>query len=181
MSEAVVAEREKIRPGDVVITLLLLALFAGAYVYALDWPFRTAFFPKLVAAAGVAFAVLKLVGFGVRMTRRSGAEEPASEAPTPDGVELVNEDEEEDRSLEYVFSTAGGRAWAAALGWLAAFFVLLYVAGVFVAVPVFAFAYLKVAGKAGWLGALLYAGLSAGLLWLAFSRLLSVPMPRGIL
>jgi len=57
---------------------------------------------------------------------------------------------------------------------------MLWLFGVFVAVPVFAFAYLKFSGGAGWLGAGLYAAISASVLYIAFARLLTVPMPEGI-
>jgi hypothetical protein len=166
---------------DVVGTLLLLVVFAYALIASFGWPFRTAFFPQFVSGAGILFAVLKLAGFGVAALRgRAAAAVIEPEVPVIGDTALVNEEEEDDRSVEYVFATAGRGAWAVSLGWIAGFFVLLYVAGVFIAVPVFTFAYLKVSGGAGWLGAAIYAVVAWLVLWLAFSVLLTVPMPTGL-
>lgn len=170
-----------VRRGDLVITLLLLAIFVGAFVTSFGWPFRAAFFPKLLSGAGILLALLKLAGLGMAHRRAGDPDAPVATAELVVGdTKIINEEEEEDRSLEYVFATAGGAAWAAALGWIVGFFVMLYVFGVFVAVPVFALAYLRIAGGVGWVGAILYAGITAGILYVAFAQLLNVPMPPGI-
>ena len=170
-----------VRPADLVLTLMFLVLFAGAYLLAEQWPFRAAFFPQLLAILGVGFAVLKLLGFVVQARRgRDATAEPSPEDLDVGETVLISEEEEEDESLEYVFATAGAKAWAAALGWWAAFFLMLWLFGVFVAVPVFALAYLKLSGGASWLSAGLYAAISATVLYIAFARLLTVPMPEGI-
>ncbi|MPZ88898.1 MAG: hypothetical protein GEU81_12660 [Nitriliruptorales bacterium] len=169
-----------LRPADVVITLMLSAVFVGAYVLAEQWPFRAAFLPQLLAILGMTFGVLKLIGFVVQLRRGHDATAGSSADDLAVGDVTLISDEEEDQSLEYVFATAGGKAWAAALGWVFAFFLMLWLFGVFVAVPVFAFVYLKLSGGAGWLGAGLYAAVAASVLYIAFARLLSVPMPEGI-
>lgn len=174
----------KLRVGDVVFAGLLLVLFVGGYLLAQAWPFRAALFPQLLSAAGIVFAVLKLAGFAVQARRRAAARTAVAEASperTVGDVELVTEDDEDDRSLEYVFATAGRRAWGAALGWVAGFFLALWLFGVLIAVPVFALLYLRFAGKASWSSAAIYAAVVGGVLYVAFGRLLSVPMPNGIL
>ncbi|MPZ63878.1 MAG: hypothetical protein GEU93_21995 [Propionibacteriales bacterium] len=170
-----------VRGGDVLIALIMLAVFVLAYVYAQQWPFRARFFPEYVSVAGAAFAVLKLVGYGVQLrwhrawNRQAPESDPAAGKTEPDP-----EDDQADYSLEYVFGTATRREWAAALGWIAAFFVSLWLVGVFITVPLFAFAYLRIAGKAGWLAAAAYAAVAGAVLWLAFYQLLYVPMPAGV-
>lgn len=168
----------RIRVGDVVLTVILLAVFSGAYLRALDWPFRAALFPKLLSAAGIGFAVLALIGFAVRLRRAAREEpgEPAGSAP----VHAGEDEERHEQSPEYIFGTAGARAWIGAVAWVAAFFAGLWLVGVYVIVPVFAFAYLRTAGGASLRAAAVYAAVAGGVLWLAFTRLLEVPMPAGI-
>jgi 1,4-dihydroxy-2-naphthoate octaprenyltransferase len=170
-----------VRLGDVVIALLLLALFVFAYVQAQDWPFRTRFFPELLATAGIVFAVIKLLGFGLQAHQhRQRVRQLAIDPVVTDEVEPGTDERGDEHSIEYVFGTAGGRAWLAALAWVAAFFVSLCVLGVFITVPLFALAYLKIAGSAGWLSAATYAAVAGGVLWFVFGELLAVPMPAGI-
>ncbi|MPY79739.1 MAG: hypothetical protein GEV04_14960 [Actinophytocola sp.] len=162
-----------VRLGDVVITVLLLAVFVGAYLLAQDWPFRTKLFPGLLATAGIGIAVLKLGGHGVQAYRHRTRHSATRQ-------EDAGSEQGDDHSIEYVFGTAGARAWLAALGWAAAFFVALCVLGVFITVPLFTLAYLKISGSAGWLGATIYAVVAGGVLWFVFGELLAVPMPAGI-
>ena len=182
MSSTASSTKPGVRPADLVITLMFLVLFAGAYLLAEQWPFRAAFFPQLLAMLGVGFAVLKLIGLGVTAVRARKAPADAPVVATAPGGEigLVSEEEEEDESLEYVFATAGRNAWAAAIGWWAFFFLALWLFGVFIAVPLFSFLYLKFSGKSSWLGAALYAIIGASILYIAFERLLTIPMPEGV-
>ncbi|MGH3341770.1 MAG: tripartite tricarboxylate transporter TctB family protein [Carbonactinosporaceae bacterium] len=159
-----------VRLGDVVIALFLLGVFVLGYVYAQAWPFRAKLFPEMVSTAGMALAALKLIGFAVQASRGGTAK------PRPD----VSDQDQTPETPEYVFGTAGRRAWAGALGWVAAFFLSLWLLGVFVTVPLFAISYLRIAGKAGWLGASVYGGVAGGVIWLVFSYVLAVPMPTGI-
>lgn len=168
-----------VRPGDLVISLLLLGVFVLGYVYAQEWPFRAKLFPQMVCAAGAGLAVLKLAGFAAQALRGRRATPVMVSSAVVTG-DPDNEEEEEDHSLEYIFGTAGRRAWAAALGWILAFFLSLWFLGVFVTVPLFALVYLRIAGNAGWLGAAIYAGVAGGVVWFVFGYVLAVPMPIGI-
>lgn len=185
MKSRTVTPVSAVRVGEVVITLLLLAMFVFAYVHAQDWPFRTRFFPELLSTAGIAFAVIKLGGFGMQAGRyRNRMRQIAADPVVTGDAAVITPAGTDDRvgyhSIEYAFGTAGGRAWLAALGWVATFFVSLFVLGVFITVPLFALAYLKIAGSASWLGATIYAAVAGGFLWFVFGELLAIPMPAGI-
>jgi hypothetical protein len=176
-----------LRAGDVVITLVLLVTFVSAYVVAQPWPFEAKLFPQLLCAAGVVLAVLKLVECLMQVRhRRQQLRRVGPGGVASVEVEADDEDDEDgeqdgrEHSPEYIFGTAGRRAWAAALGWVATFFVALYLFGVFVTVPLFALAYLLICGRHGWLGATVYAGVAGSVVWFVFSHLLAVPMPAGI-
>jgi hypothetical protein len=164
----------RVRRGDVILTVALLTVFAGAYALSLAWPFRTALFPRLVSAAGVILALVQLAALAARARRATVV--PDETAPVHRGGE-----DEGDHSVGYVFASAGGRAWGAALGWIAAFFVSLWLVGAVPTVPAFALLYLRVAGGASWRAAAVYAVVAGVVVFAVFGRLLSVPMPTGVL
>lgn len=172
-AEAPVARR---RPSpeavaDVVITVVLLAVFVAAFLAAGDWSFRAALFPRLVTGAGTVLAALHLVQALLRLRR------PAVTADA-DAADPGDADPDD---VEYVFRTAGPRRWASALGWAAGFFVLLYLAGLYVTAPVFSLLYLRFAGKRTWIFSAIYAIVIAVVLYVAFELALGVPTPSGLL
>jgi Tripartite tricarboxylate transporter TctB family len=152
--------------ADVVVTVLLLALFAWAFLEAGQWSFRAALFPRLVTGAGVVLAALHLVQVLLRLWRPVPSPDPGGADPD---------------EVEYVFRTAGGRRWASALGWVAGFFVLLHVTGLYVTAPVFSVLYLRFAGKRTWIFSAIYAIVIAVVLYVAFELALGVPTPSGLL
>ena len=168
------------RRGDAVLTVALLALFAGAFALSADWPFRTALFPRLVSATGMILAVVQLAVLAIRWRRDAAAgSTPASADAAADDAEV--HDGQADHSAEYVFASAGGRAWAAALAWVAGFFVSLWLVGAAPTVPVFALLYLRFTGNASWRAAAVYAAVAGIVVVVIFGRLLSVPLPPGVL
>jgi Tripartite tricarboxylate transporter TctB family len=171
-----------VRPGDVLITLVLLVTFASAYVAAQPWPFEAKLFPQMLSVAGTGFAAVKLVALGLQLHRRRRWLRRAGPGGAAAGGNVDRAADHDDRmhSPEYVFGTAGRRAWAAAVAWVAAFFVALWMLGVYVTVPLFAVVYLRFAGRHSWPATALYAAVAGGLLWSVFSYMLEVPMPAGI-
>lgn len=151
--------------ADVVVTVLLLVLFAWAFIEAGEWSFRAALFPRLVTGAGVVLTALHLVQAVLRLRRPT---------PSPEAGDADPDD------VEYVFRTAGPRRWASALGWVAAFFVLLYLGGLYVTAPVFSLLYLRFAGKRTWVFSATYAIVIAVVLYAAFELALGVPTPSGL-
>jgi hypothetical protein len=96
-------------------------------------------------------------------------------APSPESGDADPDD------VEYVFRTAGPRRWASALGWVAGFFVLLFVTGLYVTAPIFSLLYLRFAGKRTWMFSAVYAVVIAVVLYVAFELALGVPTPSGLL
>jgi hypothetical protein len=160
------------RVADVVLTLLLTAIFAWAFLEAGNWTPRASLFPRLVTGAGfllsLAHLVVALLGLRPGASQTSGIPEP------------VAEDDADREEIEYVFGTAGARAWGAALAWIAVFFVTLYVAGLFITAPLFSVLYLRFAGGRTWLTSVVYALVLGGALYLVFEVLLGVPSPEGL-
>lgn len=174
----------KPRTGDWLLALALLVFFTVGYLAAESWPFRAALFPQLVSIGGFLLSTLKLVGLAVAAGRATNApvlvEQPVAAATTEPSLTLIDEEAEEAENIEYVFSTAGSRAWTEAIGWIVVFFVSLWTLGVFVTVPAFAVLYLKVSGKASWISAALYAAITGGIIYFVFRQIVFVPMPNGI-
>jgi hypothetical protein len=64
---------------------------------------------------------------------------------------------------------------------VAAFFVLLHLAGLYVTAPVFSVLYLRYVGKRTWIFSASYAIVIAVVLYVAFELALGVPTPSGLL
>lgn len=115
----------------------------------------------------------------VRTAAVEGHERGVTEPAQGTAVTIVDDEAEEDESMEYVFATAGGRAWGAALAWIVAFFVAFIALGVFIAVPLFALLYLKFSGRASWLAAAIYAGVTGFLIYALFRWVVYIDLPTG--
>jgi hypothetical protein len=170
-----VALLRRLATADMLFTVGLVVVFAAAYAATWDWPIRTALFPRLVAGVSFLLAILKLLSL-LRESALSTA--VASEAAGP-----MTEPSREDvnmQELEYVFAHAGGRAWAEALSWVAAFFIGLYVLGLDVTAPVFAVCYLWFVAKTSWQVSLAYAAVIVLIFYGGFGKLLELPVPSGL-
>jgi hypothetical protein len=150
--------------ADLVLTVLLLGLFGWAFLQAAQWSFQAALFPRIVTASGVVLSVLHLAQALLRLRQ-----------------EFLPRDADHPDDVEYVFRTAGARRWASALGWVTAFFVLLYVAGLYVTAPVFSLLYLRFAAKRTWIFSAIYAIVIAVVLYGAFELALGASTPPGLL
>lgn len=95
-------------------------------------------------------------------------------------LRIVDDDEEDDQGMEYVFASAGGRAWAAALAWITLFFVSFFVLGAYITVPVFALVYLRFSGKASWRAAASYALVTGVSIYYVFRELVFIPLPESV-
>lgn len=158
--------------ADLVITVAMIALFAWALSSSSQWSVRAALFPRLVTTIGLALALLHLIVLLARWRAASGATGDHGVAPISDP---------EDDPLDYAFATAGRRAWTVSLAWVAAFFVALYVLGVFVTAPLFTVSYLRLTVRASWRLSVTYAAVVGVVLYAAFEWLLTLPTPEGLI
>lgn len=165
---------KRLLTADFVIALGFLAMAVVVVAHAQRWPFRSAIFPLLAGWSLLVVTVLKL-GADV-MAARAVAKAPVA-TPAHDGEsEEESEEEEED-----VFQTASRREWLAAFGWVALFFVALWLLGALVSIPSFTLIYLLVVSRES----PVLAGSYAFVCWLfvygLFDRGLNVPLPAGVL
>jgi putative tricarboxylic transport membrane protein len=151
--------------ADVPVTVGFLALAVWVLYEASRWPFRTAVFPL---ATGIVLLGLSVVNVVV-LAGRSPAD--------PNGPPHDLENDE----LPDIFAVASRAEWLSAIGWMAGFFALLWVAGALVAVPLFAVIYLLAEARQS----IVLAGTYAFFCWLfiygLFDRALRVPLPAGVL
>jgi hypothetical protein len=162
----------RVRSADFVITVVLLVAAAAVLLEARAWPLRAALFPLVAASALLGLTALKVLVDLLR-TRR----EPA---PVTHGA-TMDEGGAQEAELADAFATASRAEWVSAVGWMAAFFVLLWALGALVAVPLFALVYLLVVSRESPVLAAGYALLLWAFIYGPFDRLLRIPMPPGTL
>ena len=93
----------------------------------------------------------------------------------------MDEEAAEEAELIDVFATASRAQWVSALGWMAAFFVMLWLLGALVTVPLFALVYLLAASRESPVLAGSYALASWLFVYGLFDRVLHMPLPAGAL
>lgn len=171
---------------DLAITLVLVFIFAWELwqVQLGKWPFRAALFPVITGVVVLTLLALKLL-LDLRTARQ-----PADVAPAPVGgtkletegqsLDLIEEDEAAEAELEDIFATAPRPVWVRALGWMALFFGMVWTLGMMVTIPLFAFAYLLVAGREKPWVAVLYAVVSWLFIYFLFGRVLNIVLPESV-
>lgn len=145
------------------VALSLAAALVGLYtLYAsLHWPFRTGLFPRVIGVPLLllALAEMALSAFGT-------------------------EKEEKGHAVDFELTTDVDPAIArkrtlAIFSWILGFLALIPLVGFPVAVPLFVFLYLKLAGKEGWVLTLVLTAVSWLFMAGLFDRLLHLPFPQG--
>jgi hypothetical protein len=141
-----------------------MALLAGwALLQTLDWPIKTALYPRAVGIPLLVLAVAETV-----LSLRRNDEPDAREA-----IDTVV-------STDVPAHTASRRT-AAIAGWMIGFYVAIVLVGFPRAVPVFVFAYLRLYAKESWILSLVLAAVAWLGFILLFIRLLHLPFADGVL
>jgi hypothetical protein len=168
--------REAARPvthrADLPITIGMLLMSAWVLMQAADWPFRTAVFPLATGGLLLVLTIAKLLGYVGRVP--AAAQVPAAAGPAGTGPA-------EEPDLPDVFATASRAEWRSAIAWMAAFFLLLWLVGALIAVPLFAVAYLLRVARQSVPMAGAYAAVSWLFIYGLFDRALRIPLPAGAL
>jgi hypothetical protein len=170
--------------SDAVITLVLLGAFVYVVFEALSWPTRSQLAPLTLAGLGVLFCLLKLaqlVVANVRHRSAVAAPEPAVVAAGAPSDVVVGEDEDDDTSLDYAFTSSSRQTWTRVMLWIVGFFISLYVFGFYVVVPLFSVAYLALEGRVRLRWAVLAAVITGGLIYGVFALALDIQVPEGAL
>jgi hypothetical protein len=89
--------------------------------------------------------------------------------------------EAEGEEVPDVLATASRAEWISSVSWMSVFFVMFWLLGALVTVPLFTVAYLLAASRETPLMAGGYALASWGFVYGLFDRLLHLPLPAGVL
>jgi hypothetical protein len=148
---------------DNAFAMVFLAAGFAVIVQAGAWPFRSAVFPLAIGWVLFGTAALKLgLSFRSRVKAHGGVR---GAGPGTDAAEIL--------------IRASMADWRGALGWMGAFFALLWLAGALVTVPLFALVYLTLVPRRSLALAGTYALVSWAFVYGVFDRLLHVPLPPG--
>lgn len=138
--------------GAALFSLALAAVAGYAVFAAMAWPFKAALFPLVL---GIPLAVLALIQLILDLRGAGQAAEPAA--------------------------NASGRRTAGVFAWMAAFIVLVMLAGFPVAVPLFVFSYLVMQSAAGWGLSIALTAAAWGVFHVLFERVLHFPFEAGLI
>lgn len=156
--------------ADLPITIGLLVVASWVLMQAADWPFRTAVFPLATGGLLLVLTIAKLLAYGGRLP--AAGSDPSAVGPAK--IDL-------DPDLPDVFTTASRADWHSAIAWMAGFFLLLWLVGALIAVPLFAVAYLLRVARQSVPMAGAYAVVSWLFIYGLFDRALRIPLPAGVL
>jgi hypothetical protein len=143
---------------------LAAACVAGYALYASwNWPFRTALFPRVIALPILFLALIEL-------------------ALSVWSVEREREGHAVDFQLTDTVEPALARKRTIAIIiWMLGFLVLILVFGFPLAVPIFVFCYLKIAGREPWTLTIVLTAISWLSMEVLFDRFLHLPFPEGLM
>lgn len=144
-----------------VLALGTLVLAGSALYSTLDWPWQTALFPRLI---GVPLFLLALIETALCVLGPEGAREGHAV-----DFELTTD----------VDPATARRRTLAIETWIVGFFGLILLVGFPLAVPIFVFAYLKLAGREGWILTIILTATSWLFMEGLFDRLLHIPFSEG--
>ena len=143
---------------------LAVASVAGYALYASwGWPFRTALFPRIIALPIFTLAVIEW-------------------ALSVWGSEKEHEGHAVDFQLTETVEPALARTRTIAIIiWTLGFMVLILLVGFPLAVPIFVFAYLKIAGREPWTLTIILTAVAWLFMEGLFNRFLHIPFPEGVI
>jgi hypothetical protein len=158
---------------EIVGSAALFLIFAGAFVLALGWPLQAAIFPLCVTGTGSVLSAIYCL--------RAVLRRPSPEVePVAVKLNLADNDEDSDDDIDHIFSAASRRDWQTSLGFLAGFFLALFLFGLYPTAAVFTVLYLKYQARSTWRFALIYAAVLTACLYGIFGLGLQLPVPSGI-
>lgn len=173
---------------DLVISCVVLVICGGALALSVTYPPAVSvLLPRLAAGLGLLCAAWMIVSKSIALARQreeTGAARTAGPVHVHTaGLHEPAEDEEEvdPNDAEYVLSHTSRRVWLTTIGFIAGFFLVLYLCGLFVAAAALSLVYLVVIGRESWLFALVYTAVLTGLLWVLMRWVTYIPSPPGVL
>ena len=163
--------------ADVIFILTVVVIMTAALIQTFEWPSEAAVFPRVVITSGLVFSV----GLAITLGWKELHSRKTSGADVPVGATKNMSENNQSNEAEYIFATAGRRAWVVALLWITAFLTLMGTMGIFISSGTFALFYLRWGGEKSWKFSVIYAVILTLCLLTMFRWLLYIPTPIGIL
>ncbi len=169
--------------SSLIFDLLLAIVFVVAIVVALGYNSRARFAPLVVTIPGLLVLVGRIINQLVRSKPASGAEpesggtanavtpEPGHNQPAASAAK-DKDDKKHKRDLKSELN---------AVFWVIGLFVLLYIAGFVVAIPVYLFLFMKVRSKEKIVFSVVFSVISCAFMYLFFIHFLHIPLYQGII
>jgi hypothetical protein len=174
--------RTSIDWGDAVICTALLLIFVAAFVTARQWEAIAALFPEVATGIGAVLSAFFLARSLLFPRRREqvSVEDAAIVDPLAKAAEAEEQVADQADSDRTFFASLSLRDWAVSLAFFVAFFVSLYVLGLYITSLVFSVAYLKLQAKSSWWFSVVYAVVLTAALYGLFGYALQLPVPEGL-
>ena len=151
------------RSKEFISPFLLVLFFAIVFVFALRWEWRTALMPAVAAGFGMLFGVIEIV----KATSKQKTVGETKQTKQYTG----------DLTYEAVSLHQGIIFFA----WVGAFFLGVFLLGFHISIPLFAFLYLKIEGKASWLLSILLPLSLLGFVLVVFDWLMDIAWGKPLL
>jgi len=150
------------RPRGLFLSAAVALAAAWALLQTLDWPLKTALYPRVVGIPLLGLALAEVVLSATR-----------GEPVEGDRVDVaLSRDVPPDLALRRIGAIAA---------WLGAFFLTIILIGFPRAIPLFVLAYLRWQSRESWTTSVLLAGATTLVFHLLFVRLLHIPFADGVL
>lgn len=173
---------------DLIISCVVLVICGGALAMTVTYPPAVSLLlPRLAAVLGLLCAAWMIVNKSIALARQRGENRvQRTTGPVEEHATVLKEPAEDDDDVdpndaEYVLSHTSRRVWLTTIGFIAGFFLVLYLCGLFVAAAALSLVYLIVIGKKSWLFSLIYTVVLTGLLWALMRWATYIPSPPGVL
>ncbi|MEW1980229.1 tripartite tricarboxylate transporter TctB family protein [Citricoccus sp. NPDC079358] len=173
---------------DLVISCVILVICGGAIAISITYPPSVSMLlPRLAAGLGLLCAAWIIISKSIALARQrletgvEGTTGPVDDHTAVLKVPTEDDDEVDPNDAEYVLSHTSRRVWLTTIGFIAGFFLVLYLCGLFVAAAALSLVYLIVIGKKSWLFSLIYTAVLTGLLWVLMRWATYIPSPPGVL
>lgn len=170
--------------SDLVFSIVILVISVGALIWSFTYAEAVAMLlPRLAAGLGILSAVWMIIRKSRELVKQRAA--AANYAPAGAVETTIDDEDDEDEvdtnDAEYVLSHTSRRDWLISLGFIAGFFVLLYLFGLFIAAGVLSLTYLIFVGKRKWWFAVIYTAVLVALLYALMRVITYIPSPAGII
>lgn len=151
--------------GAVIFNIFLVLVFAAVIIVSLGYSYRARLTPLVIGIPGLLVTVITLF---FELKKSIIKHDPSDEEQSAAALEKSKNKEKVRKEI-------------IALSWLAGLFILIYVVGFIIAIPIYLFLYLKVKSDEKLVFSSLFSLITWGALYVFFVLILHIPLYPGII